>query len=66
MFCDSNYFTNKETRISVRGTVTTLGGTLITCPQNTQRSITLIITEAYCVALSACAQEVKFVNVLLK
>ena len=31
MFCDFNYATDKETRKSVIGLVSTLGGTLLTC-----------------------------------
>ena len=31
IFCDSNYFTDKGTRKSISGLVSTLGGTLLTC-----------------------------------
>ena len=65
MFCESNYATDKETRKSVSGLVDTLGGTLLTCSSKTQRTVTLISTEAEYVALSTCAQEVKFVSMLL-
>ena len=66
MFCDSNYATDKETRKSVSGLVATLGGKLLTCSSKTQRTVTLSSTEAEYVALSACAQEVKFVSMLLE
>ena len=66
MFCDQNYVTNKETRNSVSGLVATLGGTLLTCSLGTQRAITLSSTEPNYVALLACAQELKFVNMLLE
>ena len=65
MFCDSNYATDNETRESVSGLVSTLGGTLITCLSKTQRNITLISTESEYVALSAYTQEIKFVRILL-
>ena len=65
MFSNSNYATDKETRKSVSGLVDTLGGTLLTCSSKTQRTVTLISTEAEYVALSTCAQEVKFVSMLL-
>ena len=45
--------------------VATLGGTLLTCLSKTQMTVTLSSTEAYYVALSACAQEIKFVSILL-
>ena len=66
MFCDSNYTTDKNTRNSVSGLVATLGGTLLMCSSNTQSTVTLIITDSEYVALSACAQEVKFVSMSLE
>ena len=65
MFCDSNYSTDKETRKSVSGLVSTLGGTLPTCSPKTQRNVTLSRTEEEYVALPAWAQEVKFVSMFL-
>ena len=65
IFCDSNYATDKGTRKSVSGLVATLGGTLLTCPSNTQRTVILSRTEAYYVALSECTQEVNFVSILM-
>ena len=47
MLCGSNYATDKETRNSLSGFVATLVVT-----------VTLSITEAEYVALTACAQEV--------
>ena len=61
----SNYATDKETRNSVSGFVATLGGTLLTCLSTTQITVTLISKKAEYVALSACAQEVKFISMLL-
>ena len=52
IFCGSNYATYKETRKSVSGLVSTLGGTLLTCLSKTQRNVTLSSTEAEYVALS--------------
>ena len=50
MFCDSNYATYKETRKSVSGLAATLGGTVLTCLSETQRTVTLSITEVEDVA----------------
>ena len=66
IFCDYNFPTNKGTRKSFRGLVGTLGGTLPTSSFKTQSTIIFISTEVNYVALSACAQEVKFVNMLLE
>ena len=41
MFCDSNYATEKETRKSVSGLVSTLASTLITFLSKTQTTVTL-------------------------
>ena len=65
MFCYSNYTTDKETRKSVYGLVSNLGNTLITLSPRSQRTVTLNRTESEHV-LSACAQEVKFVSMLLE
>ena len=54
MFCYSKYATDKDTRKSVSGLVSTLGGTLLTCLSQTHRTVTLIITEAEYLLLSAC------------
>ena len=52
MFCDSNYATNKETINIVSSIVTLLGGTLLNCSSNTQRTITLVSTEVKYVYLT--------------
>ena len=46
MFCDSTYATDKDTRKSVSGLVTTLGGTLMMCLSQTHMNLTLSSTEA--------------------
>ena len=66
MFYDYNYATEKETRKSVSGLVSTIGWTLLMCSSKTQRTVTLISTEAEYVALPACTQEVKFISMLLE
>ena len=60
-----NYATDNDTRKSVSGLVATLGGILLTCFSKTQRTMTLSSTEAEYVALTACAQEVKFISMFL-
>ena len=65
-FVDSNYATNKETRRSVTGYVLTLGGCLVTWQSKSQPSVTLSSTEAEYVALSTCATEVKFIQMLFE
>ena len=57
---------DKETRNSVSGLANTLRVTLLTSPSNTKRTVALSSTEANYMALSACAIEVKFVNMLLE
>ena len=66
IFCDSNYATYKETRKSVSGLVATLGRTILNISSDTQRTVTLISTESEYSTLLACAQEMKFVNMLLE
>ena len=66
MFCNSNYATDKETRKSVNGLVATLEEELLTCSSKNQRTITLISAEEDYVALLECAQEVKFVKMLME
>ena len=65
MFCASNYATDNDTRKSVSGLVTKLGWKLLTCLSKTQKTVTLSSMEADYVALSECAQEVKFVSILM-
>ena len=66
MFCDSNHSIEKETIKSVSGLVATLGWTLITCFSKTHTTVTMSITEAEYVVLSACTQELKFVTRFLE
>jgi len=63
---DSDYATNKDTRRSVSGFVMTVGGALVSWVSRTQKSITLSSTEAEFVALSLCATEAMFVDMLLE
>ena len=66
MFCDSNYAANKET-INIFGVlVAKLGGKILTCSSKTQRNVMLSSTEVEYVAISACAQEINFVSMLLE
>ena len=46
--------------------VATLGWKLLTCSSKTQRNVTLSSMKSEYVALSACAQEVNFVSMLLR
>ena len=66
MFCSFNYSTDKETRNSVSSLVATLGVTILTFSPKTQITVMLSSIEAEYVALSECAQEFKFVNLLLE
>ena len=66
MFCDSGYDTDKDTRKSVRSLVATLGEKLLTCSSKTKRTVTLIITDADYIDLSACTQEVKLASMLIE
>ena len=66
MFCYYNYATDKETRKSFIVLVATLGGTLLKCYSNTQRTVTLSSTEAEYVDLLLFTQEVKFISMSLE
>ena len=52
---DSNWVTKKETRKSVAGYGTTIGGCLVSATSKTQPSVTLSFTEAEYLAASMCA-----------
>ena len=65
-FVDSNFATNKDTRRSVTGYILTVGGSLISWMSKTQPSVTLSSCEAEYVALSTCATEVKFIQILFE
>ena len=62
---DSNYAVNKENRRSVTGYIVTIGGCIVSWTSKTQASVTLSSTEAEYVAMSMCATEVKFVQMLI-
>ena len=65
MFLYLDYAVDKDTRKIVSGLVATLVGTILTCSSKTQRTVVVSITEAEYVALSACAQGVKFTSMFL-
>jgi hypothetical protein len=64
-YVDSDYAKNTDTRRSVSGYVTTLGGVITTWASKTQHTVALSSTEAEYMALSLCAQEVVFMQMLL-
>jgi len=65
MYSDSDYASDKETRVSVTGYILFLMGVPIVWKSKAQRSVTLSSSEAEYVALSEAAKEVKFVYQLL-
>ena len=65
MFSDSDFASDKETRISVTGYILFLMGVPIVWKSKSQRGVTLSSSEAEYVALSEAAKEVKFVYQLL-
>ena len=65
-FSDSDYATDKETRISIAGFVLYLMGVPISWKSKGMKSVTLSSSEAEYVALSEAAKEVKFVYQVLK
>jgi hypothetical protein len=64
-YVDSDWAANKETRKSTTGFLVTIGGCLVSWQSKAQPSVTLSSTEAEYVALSMCAQEIKFIMMLL-
>jgi hypothetical protein len=64
-YVDSDWAANKETRKSTTGFLVTIGGCLVSWQSKAQPSVTLSSTEAEYVALSMCAQEIKFITMLL-
>jgi hypothetical protein len=57
---DSDYAKDTDTRRSVSGTSTFLNGSPINTRSNTQKSVTLSVTEAELVAATQCAQDMLF------
>ena len=57
---DSDYAKDTDTRRSVSGTSTFLNGSPIHTRSNTQKSVTLSVTEAELVAATQCAQDMLF------
>jgi hypothetical protein len=64
-YVDSDWAANRETRKSTTGFLVTIGGCLVSWQSKAQPSVTLSSTEAEYVALSMCAQEIKFIMMLL-
>ena len=63
---DSNYATNKEDRRSVTGAIYTLGGMITNWLSKTQPIVTLSSCEAEYCSLATAAQELIFMQMLLK
>ena len=63
---DSNYAANRDDRRSISGWITTLGGCITGWASKTQNVVTLSSTEAEYIALTTCAQEVVFLQSMLK
>ena len=64
-YVDSDWAANRETRKSTTGFLVTIGGCLVSWQSKAQSSVTLSSTKAEYVALSMCAQEIKFITMLL-
>ena len=64
-YVDSDWAANRETQKSTTGFLITIGGCLVSWQSKSQPSLTLSSTEAEYVALSMCAQEIKFIKMLL-
>ena len=65
-FADSSFAPNADDRKSVSAEVVTLGGVPISISSRTQKCVTLSSSESELVALTSCAQETKFVQMLLE
>ncbi len=63
---DSNYGTDPDTRRSISGRVSTLGGMITGWSSRKQATVTLSSTEAEYIALTECAQEMRMMNMLLQ
>ena len=64
-YVDSNYATNIDNRRSVTGMINTIGGTITNWMSKVQNTVALLSTEAEYMALTVCAHESKFTNMLL-
>ena len=65
-FCDSDFATDKEKRLSVTGYVIYFMGVPVAWKSRAQRSVVLSSTEAEYVALSEVVKEIKFVMQILQ
>jgi hypothetical protein len=63
---DTNYATNQDDRRSVTGGLHAVGGTLVNWVSKTQQTVCLSSCEAELMGISAGAQEVKFINMILE
>jgi hypothetical protein len=65
-FCDSDFASDRETRISITGFILYLLGVPISWKSKAQKGVTLSSSEAEYVALSEAAKEIKFVYQILR
>ena len=65
-YTDSDWAGNKDTRRSVSSFIVTMGGMPLILGSKTQRVVSLSSSEAELVALTLCAQESKFAQMLLE
>ena len=62
---DASYAPNGDDRKSISGTVTSLGGTIVSWSSTTQKTVTLSSCESEYVALASAAKELLFIQSLL-
>ena len=65
-YSDSDYAKDTDTRRSVSGTAVFLEGSPVSMRSNTQKSVTLSVTEAEQAAAVSCAQDMLFVMRLIE
>ena len=65
-YTDSDWAGNKDTRRSVSSFIVTMGGMPLILGSKTQRVVSLSSSEAELIALTLCAQESKFAQMLLE
>jgi hypothetical protein len=65
-YSDSDYAKDTDTRRSVSGTAVMLEGSPVSMRSNTQKSVTLSVTEAEQAAAVSCAQDMLFVMRLME